>query len=1249
MHRTPTGWSRLGNGGFVPIPQIDTPDEHDNGNQQPRRVTRRDFSSQVQQVLRRSALQQEQEHDHWSVQGSVHSSPAFSDTTLVGGDYLDVPIRHRDEVDLRDCIEYHGYYSPEVAGRSPTPSIKAGAGLEVCSRPVPSYLSPEGFYVDDPSSNLSYRGSEGKIEEEVPGEPQNYKPPILRKRFLLVLFLVLVILVGLAELAIQLLPDDSGAIIPSQAPNGTAEIRPRSVFSGSVGRSNPMEFFRRQNNTSLGSTSTETTSVTSWTETISDTAPTSTETVIMESSPTSTTLATPTLPGGDVSTDTTETSSSSTVVPVITSSSVTSSSTSSTSLTDPPLSSTSKKFPLPPFLSTTISGVEPPPPPPTSTTSENSPPPPETSSSSSTPPTLPSSPILSHPGHQVPTSKGDPLPSHTSDPSSFTSTTNPDGTSLPTTLPNGPTDPGNPPSSTPLPGPPNSEPTRPDPPSTGHFPTETMPTWVPSMPTSPELPSSSPNPPDGPGPDSSTTSSITLPFSSLIDTPSTTTDPPDATTLSSTGTSSTETSGTSTVSKFPDSSTELMTSIEQSSRTTSSIDDSPTSGETTTTTTNPIDTVVPLHTGSTLEPFTTIIIAPDTQLPPPPITTTIVTSVSQSNGIFIETTFISIINNVKAAADNAVTEFVSTYRDSHGKPTRTTTFLAQMSVGTGSVVLYPPYETILTDYQGVATKTEEYFISISTWVLYDKNHRPTATESSSIFETASLTTLFDSNGVATETRTELVPMSSTITTMVTLPTLTAPSSSKENKTLHVVPISDGKYFLGLMFPTFIAILVSIPIRIIDQTARLYQPFHALVSSRGAKACDTLCFPTVGTWSLMARIRALLNGQILLTLTGLLVLGSVILIPLSSEAVGIILMGPDCAASKGDTLTCSMVLGVYSARAQIAVALLAFMVILMGVVLVVLRNWNTGVKDNPWSLFYMVHLAANNEIKTLVQRRLHEKNGQIPNSRVNEAFRGISFVLDYWKDNGVLKYSILIPNEAHSLKKEGKTAAFSKGKVSRHRTKGNAMPFFILRWTGRLLFLALLCAIQIGLLVYIIAGDGQGYTQYMMGRWRVVRFIFTFIGVVVSLIWDNFFQAVAFLSPHKLFHRIRLYNGDAVKMTPPTNAFSGIRSSLTTGRRDVYLGVVSATSILSQVLPLLLSVSLDKCTETFWAHTVCLWMAVSVLSIMILTVAGLFFVSWPHMPIDPSIIAGGIYYAWTKYMPMSPSSGLLFGRASPGLV
>lgn len=153
---------------------------------------------------------------------------------------------------------------------------------------------------------------------------------------------------------------------------------------------------------------------------------------------------------------------------------------------------------------------------------------------------------------------------------------------------------------------------------------------------------------------------------------------------------------------------------------------------------------------------------------------------------------------------------------------------------------------------------------------------------------------------------------------------------------------------------------------------------------------------------------------------------------------------------------------------------------------------------------MGHLGTHSEIRTLLLRRLREKNGRITNKDLDRAFAGVPFYLDYWKDNADLKYSILISNETPLLKKDGKVGPLVRRKAVRWRKKENTMPFFILTWTGKLLFLVLLCAMEIGLLIYNITGEGQDYTQFMVGRWRVVRFVFTFIGVLTSLIWGSFF-------------------------------------------------------------------------------------------------------------------------------------------------
>ncbi|KAI0181754.1 hypothetical protein GGR52DRAFT_567972 [Hypoxylon sp. FL1284] len=241
MHRASTEPNYVG--GLIALPQADIPDRDSTG-QEPagahrqQRWTPQNFRNQVQYVLLQGSADQEQRP------GSVRNSPAFSDTTLVGGDYLDVPTHDYEEVDLGNYVEYFdGYYGPEPRSLSPTPSTKASFGPEVHSVPD-SDLSPGGLYVDDPFTNISYLGSEGKLQEDLPQEPRNFKPIILGWRFLSALFFTLAVLVALAELGIQLLPNESGIATPSHA--NTTEIRVRSVIHD---RSSYLALFERQNDT----------------------------------------------------------------------------------------------------------------------------------------------------------------------------------------------------------------------------------------------------------------------------------------------------------------------------------------------------------------------------------------------------------------------------------------------------------------------------------------------------------------------------------------------------------------------------------------------------------------------------------------------------------------------------------------------------------------------------------------------------------------------------------------------------------------------------------------------------------------------------------------------------------------------------------------------------------------------------------------------------------------------------------------
>jgi hypothetical protein len=124
-------------------------------------------------------------------------------------------------------------------------------------------------------------------------------------------------------------------------------------------------------------------------------------------------------------------------------------------------------------------------------------------------------------------------------------------------------------------------------------------------------------------------------------------------------------------------------------------------------------------------------------------------------------------------------------------------------------------------------------------------------------------------------------------------------------------------------------------------------------------------------------------------------------------------------------------------------------------------------------------------------------------------------------------------------------------------------------------------------------------------------------------------AVAFLSPYRLLHSKRLDKSPAITMTPPTNPYTGVWLAFVPSRRDVYLGLVSATAILSETLPVYLGNIPCNGVQVQTAETICVYLSAVILTVMIIIVGASFLFDWPkEMGIDPSTIAGAMYAAHT---------------------
>jgi fluoride exporter len=104
---------------------------------------------------------------------------------------------------------------------------------------------------------------------------------------------------------------------------------------------------------------------------------------------------------------------------------------------------------------------------------------------------------------------------------------------------------------------------------------------------------------------------------------------------------------------------------------------------------------------------------------------------------------------------------------------------------------------------------------------------------------------------------------------------------------------------------------------------------------------------------------------------------------------------------------------------------------------------------------------------------------------------------------------------------------------------------------------------------------------------------------------------------------------SILLTRPTNGFYGVYSALREG--NPFLLLVALMTILSEFLPILLANVPYNLTQSELTHVICARMTISILGLMIITVAISAFIKWPHMPVDPRSIAGAMYYVSEAHM------------------
>ncbi|KAK5657249.1 hypothetical protein OQA88_3308 [Cercophora sp. LCS_1] len=449
------------------------------------------------------------------------------------------------------------------------------------------------------------------------------------------------------------------------------------------------------------------------------------------------------------------------------------------------------------------------------------------------------------------------------------------------------------------------------------------------------------------------------------------------------------------------------------------------------------------------------------------------------------------------------------------------------------------------------------------------------------------------------------------TVSLTLAPTPTVNPSNDNGTRIFPALAPAEYFAGTFLPTLFAVILALPIAVIDLNAKLFQPFQALARDGGSPGPDTLILRYGGILSIVTPAKQLLDGHPVPFLTTTLMLLSWLMAPLAAEAIGVKVHG---VCSHLSISGCAIAVGVSPWPARILIAVMVIMLLLMIALATCLHRWDTGLDHNPWSLADIAILSRHPDLRA----RLAQMN-KPTEAELDRVFRSGRFHLgpiphDTEKD---ILDAAIIPNwdePTPTWPLTSTSTTISSPKLP--PPQAHRSPFPALTYTCRTTFILLLLGLISLLAYYHLSRGDTPFELFMDSQTFGVKFLFAALGSIFSLFWGSFFISVASLSPFLLPVNATLI--------PPTNAFSGIYNAVK--NRQWLLLAAGVMAVLAELLPVLLANIPYALTQTFGTHTTCTYLALVILGAMVMVLGGSLLVKWPDLPVDPRTLAGAAFYA-----------------------
>ncbi|KAM0361371.1 hypothetical protein ACHAO7_006431 [Fusarium culmorum] len=561
-----------------------------------------------------------------------------------------------------------------------------------------------------------------------------------------------------------------------------------------------------------------------------------------------------------------------------------------------------------------------------------------------------------------------------------------------------------------------------------------------------------------------------------------------------------------------------------------------------------------------------------------------------------------------------------------------TTYVTKVEdIETVNVVISDGIETFVSEFGPVETTVDVVETGVDGLLTTNKVVSTKAASSAVITRIAAPTTIVSTRSTEnlktiTSDRTYSSTWISTVKgttrtyekTTTIAPTATDDASESEEtggvvKTVVTVfELDAAKYFLGKFLPPMLAVMLSIPARVIDYNAQLFQPFYAMNQDYGARGPESMNLHFGSLGSILEPFNILLEGHPVPFITMVIAWLSALLAPIAVEAIGFKMHG-QCKINAFEG--CAPALGVSPLSSRILLALIGLIILLLCALLFSLRDFHTGLYANPWSVAGIASLAANKDI-----RPRQDSERKIEKEMAEKRY-GFGFFENH---AGNTEYGVVLYDDAGENLQHDQLSSEPGSVDTEVVSTGRRNPFALLGLAWRLAFLTFLLGLMVFLLYYHLTLDkSSSFKNFMNSQTFGVRFLFATFGVVISFSWTAFFITITMVVPYQVMSHGPQSASNSVLLTRPTNPFSGFWSAVK--HRQIFPGLVAVMAIFSEFMPILLANIPYSLSQVRISHDICARISVGILALMAITIIISFLIRWPDMPVDPRSIAGAMYY------------------------